>query len=69
MSEPLNLSELSPAAREALEFLKQNLRVNIFVDLPCKNYFGSARSKVNITVSLCDEVISESNDLIEFPDP
>lgn len=50
MSEPLDLSELSPAAREALEFLKENL-------------------KVKITVSLCDEVISESNDLIEFPDP
>jgi hypothetical protein len=69
MSEPLDLSELSPAAREALEFLKQNFKVDISVDLPYRNYFGSARSKVTITVSLCDEVISESNDLIEFPDP
>lgn len=69
MSTPLDLSELSQPAIEALEFLKENLKVNIIIDLPYRKYYGSLKSGVTITVSLCDEVISESKDLIEFPDP
>ena len=66
MSEPLDLSELSPAAREALEFLKQNLSINISIESPRRLPVDGVSSKVTITVALCDEVISENYDWIEF---
>lgn len=65
MSEPFDLIELSQPAREALEFLKQNLSINISIESPRRLPDGVS-SKVTITVALCDEVISENYDWIEF---
>lgn len=44
---------------ELIEFLKENLRVNVWCD-----YGGHGHPQVNVGIYLCDEKINESSDYL-----